>query len=145
MNEYKQIPMSYYIIAVIGLLWNLMGFFSFYVEYTYWSQPDSRADLKPEMAAMYDYSPGWLYIIFAVALITGVLGCLALLMKKAWAVPVFMISLTSVIIQMGYFLGTSGVLSIVGPSAVIMPIIVICIAAYLLYYSRSSRAKGWIS
>jgi len=144
MNENTVLPKSYYVIAIVGLIWNLMGFFAFYTEYTYWSRPDSRVDLQPEMAAMYDHSPAWLYVIFAVALISGSLGCLALLLRKSWAVPLFTISLLSVIIQMGYFLGTSGVLDIIGPSALLMPFIVICIAAYLLFYARGSRARGWL-
>jgi len=145
MNRETNLPKSYWVISIIGLIWNLMGCFNCYLEYTYWSNPDSRSVLGPDLAAMYDTMPMWMYIIFAVAVTTGTLGCIGLLMRKSWAVPLFLVSWISVIVQMGYFILASGILKIKGPTAVIMPILVIMIAAFLYFYAKGSKAKGWLS
>ncbi len=75
-------PVLFWIISVIALLWNLMGCFQWFVEYNFWKNPASRDVLPEAMRGLYDQTPAWTYVVFALAVITGVLGCIGLLMES---------------------------------------------------------------
>ena len=145
MNDSAARPTTYWVIAVIGLIWNLFGCFQFFTEYNFWKNPESREILPEAMRGLYDQTPGWLYVIFAIAVAAGTIGCIGLLMKKSWAVHAFLLSLITVIIQMGYSLFGAGMFEALGATSIIMPLIVILVAGFLWNYAKSSHAKGWLS
>ena len=95
--------------------------------------------------AVYESMPGWGVSAFAIAVTAGVLACIVLLLRKAWAVPLFIVSLVAVIVQDIGALFVAGALQGMGPSSAIMPVVVLGIGIYLIVYSRSARDKGWIS
>ena len=68
-----------------------------------------------------------------------------LLLRKAWAVPLFVLSLLAVIVQNIAALFVADALQVMGPTSAIMPLLVLGIGIYLIIYSRSARDKGWIS
>lgn len=140
-----KIPTSFWIISGLGLLWNLMGAFQYYVEYNYWTKPETRSALPPEFGPLYDATPSWLYIIFAISVLAGLIGCIGLLMKKKWAVQVLLISFVFVLVQMLFNLFGTELLSTLGTSAAIMPVVVMLIAALLYFYSRRALGRGWLS
>ena len=142
MNNQK-LPTLFWVIAIAALLWNLMGVFSFFA-HTMIS--DEVLATKPEAEqALYAAYPMWQKVVFAIAVLTGLFGSIGLLMRKLWAVPLFLFCLLSVAVQMGYELVASNSMEVYGPKAAVMPILVILIAAYLLHYSRQCRAKGWLT
>jgi hypothetical protein len=88
--------------------------------------------------------PGWIYFVYGVAVTTGVLGSIGLFLRKSWATMMFTICLVAVIVQMVYTMLIGGGLQAVGPSGLIMPALVIVIAAALLWFSSFARRRGWI-
>lgn len=136
-------PKSFWIISIIALLWNLMGTMTFFMEV--FITPEALAALPDAERALYENTPPWLHIVFAIAVFGGTLGCVLLLMKKRLAVPLFIISLVAVITQMGYWLLINDVMAVHGPSSAIMPLLVILVAAFLVWYSYNAKGKGWIS
>lgn len=136
---------GYWVVTAIGVLWNLMGVFQFFLEFNYWKNPESRIALDQDLAPFYDSTPAWLYGIFAIAVATGLLGCIGLLLRKSWAVPVFLVSLVAVILQMAYNLIGTELISVIGPSAAVMPIVVVLFALGLYLYSKSAARKGWLA
>jgi len=145
MENRTAVPTLFWIISGLGLLWNLMGCFTWFTEYSYWTKPETRSALDPAFDALYEATPAWLYIIFAIAVITGTLGCIGLLMRKRWASTMFLVSLVAVIIQFGYNLFGTELLSALGNSAAIMPIVVVLVAALLYFYSKRSYARSWLN
>ena len=83
-------------------------------------------------------------IVFAVAVFGGLFGCILLLLRKALATLIFIISLVAVLIQMLYSLLMTNASEVMGPVAIIMPIVVIAIAAFLVWYSKRATSKGWL-
>ena len=55
----------------------------------------------------------------------------------------FAICLVAVIVQMVYTMIIGGGLQVMGPSGLVMPSLVIGIAAALLWFSRFARSRGW--
>ena len=143
MNEPIKLPTTFWIIAIVGLLWNLLGVMAWVGQIM--MTPEAMAALPDAERALYESSPSWLTIVYGIAVIGGTLGCVGLLMKKGWAEILFLISLIAIIIQMGYSTFLTDAMDVFGATALIMPLVVIVIAAFLWYYSKQCKAKGWIS
>ena len=144
MESNHKLPITFWIIAIVGLVWNAMGVFNYFIQ-TFISDA-ALASLPEEQQSLLNATPAWINIVFAIAVFGGFLGCLALLLKKAWAIPLFLISLIAIVVQMGYstfMTDASKVYSVF--MAVVMPIIVIAIGLFLWYYAKSSERKGWIN
>ncbi len=74
---------------------------------------------------------------------TGVAGTIGLFMRKGWTIAMFAICLVAVIVQMFYTMIIGGGLQVMGPSGLVMPSLVISIAAVLLWFSWFARSRGW--
>jgi hypothetical protein len=130
-------------VAGIALVWNLLGVMA-YVQQAYMG-PEAIAALPEAQRALMDATPAWATAAFAIAVHGGALGSLALLMRKAWAVPVLVLSLLAVIVQMFHSFIMSNSFEVFGPGGVIMPVMVIIIAVYLVVLSMKARDNRWIS
>ena len=136
------VPGWYWAIAVVALLWNLMG--CGVLATVLFAQEAVMQAMTEAQKAWARSTPGWVYVVYAVAVITGVAGSLGLLLRKSWSTLMFGICLVAVIIQMIYTMLIAGGLRVVGASGAIMPVLVIIIAAALLWFSRVARSRGWI-
>ena len=142
-RESPRPPTSFWVIAGIGLLWNLMGLAAFVMDMMI--TPEALAQMPEAMQTFRDAIPSWNWVAYGAATIGGTLGALGLVLRKSWAVPLFAISIVGVILQnVASFLVADG-LAALGAGAVILPLVVLAIAVGLLLYARSARAKGWIS
>ena len=94
---------------------------------------------------LYQDIPLWVNIAFGCAVVGGALGCIALVLKKAIALPILFISLAGVIVQMFHAFIIANSFEVYGPGGTIMPIMVVAIALYLIWLANSAKAKGWIS
>lgn len=133
----------FWIISIIALLWNLMGLTSFFMEVFISSQ--DLAKLPEAERALYESTPVWMHIVFAIAVFGGTAGCILLLMKNKLSIPFFVTSMVAVLIQMTYWLLINDALEVYGPTSVIMPLLVISVAVFLAWYSSNVKSKGWIS
>jgi hypothetical protein len=142
MSQSNKPNVGFWIISVIALLWNLMGVLN-YVAQAYMT--DDMKALLPEGQRQYMESvPAWATAAFAIAVFAGVLGCLLLLFRKRMAKTVFIISLLGVIVQMSHGF-MSGIKDVYGPGGIAMPIMIIGLAAFLVWYSKFSESKSWLS
>ena len=134
---------SFWIIGVLVLLWNLSGMMTFFMEV--FITPEALAALPEAERAIYETSPAWMNVVFAIAVFGGTLGCIFLLIRKTIAIQLFIISLAAVLIQMLYYLTMTKAVEVYGLESFIMPLIVIAIAVFLVWYSKNSKAKGWVN
>ncbi len=135
---------GFWVIGVLGLLWNLVGIF-FWVSENFLMTEEMIAALPPEQAELMNAAPSWGVYVYGIATIGGVLACLLLLARKKLAVPIFLLSLLAILVQMGYWIFGMDAIGVYGPTAIIMPIIVIAIAILLYFYSKGAAQKGWLS
>ena len=134
----------FWIIGVVALLWNGMGA-NMYIQQAYKTDAFKAMYPDPKVLEMVENTPSWVMGAFAIAVFGGVLGALLLLLKKKLAKPVFLISLIAIAAQMIYNVFISGALEVYGPGAVIMPIMTLAIGAFLVWHSKKSIEKGWLS
>ena len=84
-------PTWFRAVAVVALLWNLLGCFAFFSDLRL--SPADLAKLPEAQQALYAARPGWAVAATAVSVFGGVLGSIGLLLGKKWALPVFVLSL----------------------------------------------------
>lgn len=141
MSESKIKPTSpFWIIGIVAFIWNLLGV-SEYIRIAYMTAEDLAA-LPIEEQALYDNIPAWATAAFALAVFGGTLGCILLLLRKKLAYIVFIISFLSILAQMTYNIFMSKAVEVYGPGGLIMPVMVIIVAAFLVWYSKKMETKG---
>lgn len=134
-------PKSFWVIAVLALLWNLMGVVQFFLA-TF--MLETMTETLPEnQANLYSNIPTWYTIIFAIAVFAGLLGCITMLLRRKITVALFGISLLAVLVAQGYWILGTDVLEVIGKTSVIMPLIVIAISIFLYFYSKGASKHGW--
>jgi len=139
----NKIPIWFYVIAGVALLWNLLGAVA--VGMNFMITPEAIASLPPEQQQMYANTPKWSSYASLIAVIAGSLGALALLLKKAWALPLFILSLIGLVIQnIGIFVIVDAA-AVLGSSVLIMQGMVFLIAVGLILVSKSAIKNSWIS
>jgi len=134
---------AFWIIGVLALLWNIVGVAMYVMQVT--MSPETLAAMTPEEQAMYASMPSWATSAFALATWGSLLATILLLMRKKLAGPIYVASFAALLVDMYYTLFVSSMLQISGPSGAILPIFIITIGAYLIFFSRSAAAKGWLN
>lgn len=136
-------PRFFLMFALLLLLWNLMGVAAFVLQYT--ADLDELARTDPTTARAFAMMPGWGWAVYGVAVGAGTLGAIALLMKKAAAATLFLLSLVAVLIQFGYTLLGTDLIAVKGlAGAAAFPAFVILIAIVQLLYARSLVGRGFL-
>jgi len=134
----------FWIIAIVALIWNIMGVFAFLGQ-TLLLNDEAKALLPETQIELINSTPTWVIVVFAIAVFSGLLGCLLLLLRKKIATPIFGISLITVLIHMGYSMFGTNAAEIYGlVQAYAMPMTVIVIAIFLYFYSKGATQKGWL-
>lgn len=141
-NSTSQKPsILFWIISIIALVWYAMGVKQ-YLDQAY--QTDAFKAMYPDSRTleMVTNAPSWVTASFAIAVFIGLLGCIALLLRKKWASILLLVSLIAAIAQAIYNIFVSKAIEVYGPGAIIMPIIVILFGLFLYFYSKKMSSKG---
>jgi hypothetical protein len=134
---------AFWIFSGAALIWNLLGLVAYISNVT--MSPEALAQMTEDAQAFYTSTPTWATAAFALAVNAGVLGSLFLLLRKAWAVPMFVLSLVSVIAQNVDAFLLRDAFAIMGINSLIMPSAIFIVAVLLLVYSLRVKAKGWLA
>ena len=144
MNTSSNKPATWFwIVSAIALVWNLMGAIAYIAHVMI--TPEAIQALPEAEQALYHSKPAWATAAFAFAVWGGTVGCILLLLRKKIATPVFTLSLLGVLVQMYHSFFVIDSMAVYGPGGMIMPIMVILIGIFLIWFSRNATNRGWIS
>jgi len=145
-------PIWFWIVGVVMLLWNLLGLFVFAVmvmmvtgsidvasEQALAGLSEDQQSNRIATKAVIDATPTWVNVAFGVAVVCGVLGSIALLMRRKLAVWLLILSLLGVLTQNAYVYLLSDSIEVMGVGlspAVIMS--AIAIVPFAIFCSRRS-------
>ena len=137
------VPGWFRIVAIVFLLWNLLGCFMFWTHYN--MTPDQIAALTPEQQTLWNNLPGWSWFVYGGAVISGAIGSVLLVMRKPLALPFFWLSLACVLVQLAMnFLPGGGVEVMGAAKALPFPVFIVAIAALQVWFTRNGAARRWI-
>ncbi len=137
-NSSTKPPVWFWIVSVLALIWNGMGVMA-YLARAYATDEMIAALPEEQQAEFLVEHPTWYTAAFAIAVFAGALGCIALLLRKKIAYILFVLSGLSAIIQHIYLFMNVDIPSMV------MPIMIIVVCLFLIWFSKNSISKGWIS
>lgn len=131
----------FWILAIIFLVWNLMGIGA-------WSTEMAATDIlleqmNEQQQQLYLSRPSWYIYVYGIAVFTGLIACIMLLFKKKHAVLLSLISLFAVIITTSFNV-YNGAWDIVSSSDKFFFLIVPIMSLLLWLSARSVKAKGWL-
>jgi len=144
MENNIKIPVWFWVIAIFFLLWNLMGVISFFA-HTFISE-EALAKLPTNERELYGDYPIWSTIVFAVAVFGGLIGSFGLILKKKWSKIAFIISLCAIIPQMIHNVFFTKSIEVYGPGqASTMPIMVIVLGLFIVWFTNFGIKKNWLT
>ena len=144
MTSYLRKPSSlFYVISSVALVWNLMGVFNYLGQVL--MTDEVLKSLPKDQQLMYQDVPSWVTAAFAVAVFSGTVGAIFLLLKKKKSLTFFILSFVGIIVQMTHGLFISENTDNYGASVLLMPLMIIAVGAYLIWYSKKASENRWLS
>ena len=136
-------PKWFLALAVVALLWNLLGCLAFFADLQL--SPQDIAKLSPEQQTLYNARAAWALAATALAVFGGAIGCIGLLLRKKWAFIVLLLSLVGIVVQdFGLFVLVNGA-ALAGTVVVVLQALVLAIAVGLVWLSRRAISRGWLT
>ena len=102
--------------------------------------PETLANLPESAKSLISTRPLWATVAFALAVFGGLVGDILLIPRKAIAYYFFIASLLGVIVTNIHTIPVSSDMNIWVGS--LMSLVV---AAFLIWYSKTTKQKGWLS
>ncbi len=132
---------TYWLIAVLALLWYAMSGLNFFVQ----MDAEVLSKMPESHRAIVEGRPAWATLGFAVAAIAGIMGCLALLLRRSIAIRLFVISLVGVLVTMIHTIVVAMTKhSFSGSDIMMMIVSPILVAILLIVFALRARSRGWI-
>jgi hypothetical protein len=141
MNETSsRIPRHLWIVGGLSLLWNIVGAFDYTA--TQMRLESYMSQFSAEQLAYFYGFPAWAVAAWAIAVWSSLLGSLCLLLRKAWAVPLFGIALAGMVFTALYnFVLTDG-MAMVGTVGLVFTAVIWVIGISLFFYARAMARRG---
>ncbi|MGB0798235.1 MAG: hypothetical protein ACPGRD_02820 [Planktomarina sp.] len=132
-------PTSFWIIAVVGLIWSVMGC----INYVSQTSAEAITNLPEAYQLVVNSRPAFVTGAFMAAVFGGAFGCVLMLMRRAVARPVFLVSLIGVVITMVHALWVIG--SAPGAMSIVMGTgMSVIVAGFLVWYTHRKEGRGWL-
>lgn len=141
-NESVKPPTWFWVVAVIALLWNLMGVLAYLGEA--FATPEMMEAMPEDQRMMIENRPAWATAAFAIAVWGGALGSLLLLLRKGLSYTILIISLIGVLVQMVYNLFIAESTASYGPAQIAMVIMIPLIGILLILFAKRGKTVGWL-
>jgi hypothetical protein len=96
--------------------------------------------------ALYASLPSWYDGVYAVAVVAGFLGGIALLMRSSFARMLFAMALIAVVVQFGWLFATTDIVAAKGALAVVpFPAFIFAVTLLSIWYTGFAQRRGWIA
>ena len=133
------VPGWFRIAALAALLWNAFGFAMYLSSVGLFGDP--TAGLSEAERSVADSIPALVTGAFAVGTLAGLVGSLGLVLRKAWAQPVLLLSLLALVVLEGWIV-LSGAVAVSGYA---LPVTVTLGAILLAWLATHARRHGWLT
>ena len=133
------IPAWYWLVAVACLLFEGAGAYLFANSLSL-----DPATLPLDQRAVFEATPQWMTIAWAIAIGAGLLGAIGLLLKRRFAEPLLLISLIAVAVQFSGIFLVRQLRELTPEDHLVVPIVILLLAYGFWQASKLARIKGWL-
>lgn len=139
-------PWHLWAVGIVSLLWNSIGITDYTLtQLRYQPYLDTMGpDLGPKMMAFLEAAPVWMDAAWAFGVWGAFVGSVLLLLRNRLAVPAFALSLAGAAVTTvhNYLLADPSALEISGSGGLYFAIVILAIAAFLLWYAMRAKRMG---
>ena len=136
-------PVWFWIVAILLVLWEAMGCYACVTQIRLGAAAMGPVDdwsLK-----YYAALPAWYNGVYAVATFGGLLGALALLVRRKWASLLFWVSFIAIIVMFGYAFVATDLIAHKGLGQVLpFPLVIAAVGAAAIWFANFAARKGWV-
>ena len=132
-------PTWFRVVTLIAIAWNAFGVAMYLSSAGMFGDP--TAGLSEAERAAAASIPAWITGAFAIGTFGGLIGSVGLLLRKAWAQPVLIVSLVALLVLEGWIVFLSGALEQFGLA---VPIMVSTGAIILAWLATHARGRRWL-
>lgn len=143
MSTSTKIPIWFWIVSGILVVWNAMGAVAYLGDVS--RTAEDLAALPAAEAAFYESTPMWAMSGYAIAVWVGLSAALLLVLRKKLATLAFAISLIGIIVQQTNIFFLSDGPEIFGNAAMVLPIVVLVVGIASIWFARYATQQRWIS
>ena len=133
-------PAWYWATAVAALLFEAAGAFLFANSLTL-----DPATLPLDQRAVYEATPQWMTIAWALAIGAGLLGAIGLILRRRFAEPALLISLVAVVVQFSGIFLVKQLRELTPEEQLLMPVVILMLAYAFWQAAKLARRRGWLS
>lgn len=140
-NNTKKTPIHLWVVGIIALLWSSMGAYDYLMTQT--ENSEYMSSFTPEQLTFFYGLPAWIVSAWAIGVWGGVAGAILLLLKKQFAVWVFLASFVAASITTFHNYVLSNGMDVSGDAfSLIFSAVIIIIALALYLYARAMQRSG---
>jgi hypothetical protein len=133
-------PRHLWIVGGLSLLWNAVGALDYSASQL--RIESYMGQFTPEQLAYFYGFPAWAVAAWAIAVWGALLGSLSLLLRKAWAVWLFGVSIVAMVLTGIYSYVLTDGLALMGTGGAIFTAVIWLIAFSLYFYARAMVRRG---
>ena len=137
--ESSATPAWFWLVALAALLFDGAGAYLFTN-----SLSINPASLPLDQRAIFEATPQWMTIAWAIAIGTGLLGAIGLLLRRRFAEPLLLISLIAVAVQFSGLFLVKQLRELTPEDHLVVPIVILLFAYAFWQTSKLARRKGWL-
>lgn len=133
----QKAPWHLWVVGVLSLLWNASGTYTIMA-----AQTGQMPGISADEAAYYAAQAPWFVAVTDIALLSAITGAVALLLRRTWAVPLYVVSLVCIAVTAGYDLAAGTSRMFANPGALVVTILIWVLAALQLWYAAAMHGRG---
>ena len=141
-------PVSFWVISIALLLWGLGGA-SIYIAY-FIETPEEFAETAETAANRQAYAdyianiPFWAIAVGIIAAVTRLLGAIGLLLRRAWALPLYIISVVFFLFALYRAFILADVASVMSGPHIAVELVFLALSIFAVWFARESRSRGML-
>ena len=132
----NKIHWSFWVICVIGLIWNAMSCMNFVMQFN----PEMLSNYPDEARKLVESRPAWSTVAFAIAVFGGLVGDILLILKRKLALHIFILAVLGIVITNIHTLQIGSSANILVGSGMSL-----VIGLFFIWYVTFCKSKSWLS
>jgi small basic protein len=134
-------PWHLWLIGILALLWNSVGAFDYLMTQT--ENEGYMGRFSPEQLEFFYGFPAWVVAFWAIAVWGSLLGSILLLLRKRFAVEVFLVAfLAMVVTAIRNYVFAGGMEVSGGVGTLAFTLMIFLFALFLWRYAHAMRSRG---
>ena len=134
-------PWHLWVVGVLALLWNSFGWVDYTMTQTRQDEWFAQMGMTAAQLEYFNAMPAWTHAAWAIGVWGGALGAILLLLRRKWAMPVFVVSFLGWLAGAVYAFGMSDGMEAMGPMWP-MQIVIGGACVFFIWYAWMMSKKG---